>query len=125
MLSKDNGIPETIAEVEDDTWRVEALYLGEGICGDYDPNDPEDEPLMRFDVMRKAAIPQEEEQEYSYCTATPASNTEACKKFISLVLHTLQAGGDKRDMERLTWLNAAIDPQPYDALGGEEHGVKL
>lgn len=38
----DNGIVKVVLE-----------WIGEGACGDYDANDPGDEPLLRFSVYRK------------------------------------------------------------------------
>jgi len=33
--------------------RVELEWIGEGYEGDYDPEDPEDVPLLRFTVYRR------------------------------------------------------------------------
>ena len=36
--------------VSDELLKVELVDIGEGIQGDYNENDPEDKPLLRFDV---------------------------------------------------------------------------
>ena len=36
--------------LEEDGIRVEWEDIGEGICGDYNPEDPDDIPLLRFSV---------------------------------------------------------------------------
>lgn len=38
---------------EDGLVRVDLDWIGEGIDGDYDENDPQDVPLLRFGVSRK------------------------------------------------------------------------
>jgi len=46
-LGKDN---ETSVSISDDTLMVEWVNLGEGLCGDYAPEDPDDINMLRFDV---------------------------------------------------------------------------
>jgi len=45
---------ETISDFEmiRDNIMVEWVELGEGLCGDYNPDDPDDIELLRFDVSR-------------------------------------------------------------------------
>lgn len=38
---------------EDGLVKVDLDYIGEGFSGDYDENDPQDVPLLRFGVSRK------------------------------------------------------------------------
>lgn len=55
--------------------RVDWVNLGEGIYGDYNPEDPEDVNLLRFDVYkRRSAKDQwEEVEDASYCTRVEAN----------------------------------------------------
>ena len=76
VLDKDE---ETPVSISDDTLMVEWVNIGEGICGDYNPDDPEDINLLRFDVSyedksRSTAVETvwEEVENASYCTNTPA-----------------------------------------------------
>lgn len=50
---------------------VEVEWLGEGFCGDYDPNDPHDVPLVRF-VAGDLTGRRRDAQDTSYCTLIPA-----------------------------------------------------
>lgn len=56
-FEKDNGEMKIVLE-----------YLGEGVCGDYDPLDKEDEPLMRFTLYKMEGADWEEIDDTSYCT---------------------------------------------------------
>ncbi len=64
-------------ELIKDRVKVEWVELGEGWCGDYNEDDPEDEELLRFDVSWL-----DDDGEWidpgdvSYCTRFPANSTE-------------------------------------------------
>jgi len=36
--------------------KVELDWIGEGVSGDYQADDPEDEPLLRFTVLRRSGL---------------------------------------------------------------------
>lgn len=36
--------------------KVELDWIGEGISGDYNADDPDDEPLLRFSVLRRSGL---------------------------------------------------------------------
>ncbi len=57
---------------EEGNLRVEWVNDGEGICGDYNPDDPEDVNLLRFDVSILRGRQYEEVEDASYCTQMPA-----------------------------------------------------
>lgn len=46
-------------------------YTGEGVDGDYDPEDPKDEPRLRADVTVFANHDEERGEVMSYCTLAP------------------------------------------------------
>lgn len=63
--------------------KVSWVRIGEGYSGDYDPDDPDDEELLRFDVDIKRNGVWEEVGDASYCTLVPVS-TELNKKIFLL-----------------------------------------
>lgn len=73
---------ETPLSIRDDVLRVDWCNIGEGYSGDYSPDDPEDENLLRFDVYVKTEYnPEchnsdedawEAVEDASYCTRMPA-----------------------------------------------------
>jgi hypothetical protein len=58
--------------VSDGDVTVELEWLGEGTEGDFDPTWPEDEPLMRFTVLRRVDGVNEQIDDASYCTTIRA-----------------------------------------------------
>ncbi len=54
-----------VAELED---------IGEGWSGDYDPEDPEDEPLYRMDVFFEDPTDDQDDDHLSYCTSIPSNS---------------------------------------------------
>lgn len=85
----------------------------EGNEGDYDPEDPKDQPLLRFDVSYKG----EAVEDGSYCTRLKATDTrslltKAAECILNEAEATLYIGeggylaqdGFKRRMEELSWL---------------------
>ena len=74
----DNG--ETVMSIEDETIKIEFNNIGEGLCGDYNPNNPNDINLLRFDAY--VSNP-DGDKEYntdwlpiddaSYCTRLPVN----------------------------------------------------
>ena len=59
--------------------RADWYRAGEGICGDYDPLDPDDVELLRFDIYyRENPFSDEwlEVEDASYCTQIPADTPE-------------------------------------------------
>ncbi len=65
--------PQTLLSIHDDILRVDWYNADEGICGDYDPDNPEDMNLLRFDVYVKGPTGWEEVDDASYCSMIPAS----------------------------------------------------
>ena len=65
----------------------EWIDIGEGWSGDYNPDDPTDTPLLRFDVLELTKVeglfsdsPELEWEvldDASYCTQMPADTSEA------------------------------------------------
>ncbi len=79
-IVKTNIDGETIVEIYDNLLKVEFANIGEGYNGDYDPNDPEDDELIRFYVYTNANYGKdlpydwEEVEDTSECTTIPVDS---------------------------------------------------
>lgn len=72
----ENYDSETPLSIQGPLIRVDWYNAGEGWWGDYDPDDPNDANLLRFDVYIKNEIGEwEEVEDASYCTRTRADTT--------------------------------------------------
>ena len=78
ILVSKNVSAETLMAIRDEKLKVEWNNIGEGYNGDYNPLDPEDENLLRFDVYCKRTPDSEweEVEDASYCTNVPAKTPE-------------------------------------------------
>lgn len=92
---------------------VEFVDLGEGWVGDYDPDDPYDESLLRFDVSlvdpsNMSYIPVDDA---SYCTRIPVdTDVETLSTLLGIIMgevyEPLQEGHSiKKICERLSWID--------------------
>lgn len=63
-----------------DIVKVEWVELGEGISGDYNPNNPDDVELLRFDVSVLRDGVWQMKDDGSYCTRFPVSESDYAKK---------------------------------------------
>lgn len=105
--------PETPVSIWDETLRADWYNAGEGICGDYNPDDPEDQNLLRFDVYcREPGGEWEEVEDASYCTNVAADT--APQRLMELLLRIFSEYKDsdylnssvKKLGERLSYLTA-------------------
>ena len=98
--------------------KVEWSDLGEGLSGDYDPNDPNDIPLLRFDVSRMEDFPKdgrnmdwEAIDDASYCTNFPVTASDDLKMkalayLMGEIYEPAEAGNSiKKLCERLSWIS--------------------
>ncbi len=118
----DGGVKEQPKEIDPvhlelirDDIKVELEYIGEGWDGDYDPSDPEDEPLLRFTVLIKS---DDTHLDYdwvqiddaSYCTRLPATLSEAKqRRVLELLMNEVydpatSGASIKKLCERLSWV---------------------
>lgn len=79
--------------------------IGEGYEGDYNPEDPEDKPLLRFDVYKDG----EQMDNGSYCTLLSVNDDrkllkEAAEIILKEAEESLDNGGFKRSMEQMSYL---------------------
>lgn len=89
--------------------RIDWVNLGEGHDGDYDPTDPADNNLLRFDVYHFNGNDWEAVEDGSYCTKV-ASGTDQKKlvKLLTFFMDTIyddvsKHGKAKRLCEKLSW----------------------
>lgn len=98
------------------TVRLEWTELGEGICGDYNPNDPKDIELLRFDVSFKRKNGDWEfPDDASYCTQFPVKASKKEKMdalkwllneyFEPVISHATEGTSVKKLGERLSWIS--------------------
>lgn len=88
-------------------------WMGEGWCGDYDEDDPTDEPLLRFDAYDlKCADPDNDRrsrsyQDTSYCTALPATTSLPQVEAVCKAIAEALAGKPhwKRICEGWSWVD--------------------
>ncbi len=93
-------------------WKVELVDIGEGLCGDYDPErNPDDIPLFRFDMYSRenSKSPWEEPNDSSYCTRVHAEinakqRKEVLTELISEVEDLPWDQNVKKLCERLSWI---------------------
>ena len=113
MKIKKNVDEETLLVAEDDVIKVEFLNIGEGYNGDYNPQDPDDEPLIRFDVSICEDGQWREVDDASYCTKLKVSEkldvleekiTAVFNRYRDVVDHILAGGSVKKLGEELSWI---------------------
>ena len=100
--------------------RVEFEDIGEGLSGDYDPTDPDDQPLLRFTTERRNDAGEwEEVPDGSYCTLLPTDTAhEALARAAEPILDALEQPSPKRRLEELSWLQSSdLEPAPPSAQG--------
>ena len=110
-----------VAPYEDTPMRICGPHImvawvndGEGFSGDYNPEDPEDINLLRFDVYYRAkeTDPWEAVDDASYCTLMPAdTDRETLNRAIKVlyreycnVLEADPSQSVKKLGEKLSWL---------------------
>jgi len=92
--------------------KVEFENIGEGRCGDYDPDDPDDVNLLRFSVYylcdEIAWVPVDDA---SYCTQLPANTSreileQATRRIMDEVEDAVRSGDSVKKMcEELSWMS--------------------
>jgi hypothetical protein len=102
--------------------RIDWVNLGEGFDGDYDPENPDDKNLLRFDVSRFSDESNTwvEVDDGSYCTQVPAdANHATLRRILSSFMDyiyddVVSVGKSKRKCEQLSWTdlggNIQINP---------------
>lgn len=93
------------------SFMIEWMWIGEGRNGEYDPYDPTDEELVRFDVYRAGRDGWELVEDGSYCTDVPAHTpSETILKLSHIMIKRLEDAASKgnslkKTCEALSWIN--------------------
>ena len=102
--------------------KIDWVNLDEGYDGDYDPENPDDKNLLRFDVSRFSDESNTwvEVDDGSYCTQVPAdANHATLRRILSSFMDyiyddVVSVGKAKRKCEMLSWTspdgNIQINP---------------
>ena len=104
--------PDTPVSVCDDKFRVDWFNAGEGLCGDYNPSDPEDQNFLRFDVYCNVEGKWEEVEDASYCTRVPADTAlttlkHLCSRILARYEDTEYPNCSVKKLgEELSWITA-------------------
>lgn len=105
------GAPREPVRHQGREFAVEVSWIGEGQDGDYNPEDPDDVPLLRFDADRLVDGIWEEVPDGSYCTQVPAwCSSEQAMALARMIAHRLDVEGGahpKRLLEQLSWTDLA------------------
>ena len=125
MEIRKNIDEETLISAENDRIRVDIVNIGEGVCGDYDPENPDDENLLRFDVYCKdpkdPADDWREVSDASYCTNLSADVSEEMleaavttlfNEYDNVADQILSGSSVKRLGEQLSWISASDFEEP-------------
>jgi hypothetical protein len=107
--------------------KVEWVDLGEGFSGDYDPSNPDDQELLRFDVLELRQVHEpthaddDEAHEWvamddaSYCTQMPADTSDKILRRGATMIMNVTYGKTniKRICEGLSWIEPGwcVEPQ--------------
>lgn len=103
--------------------KVEWVDLGEGYSGYYDPNDPEDDALLRFDVSVWRDGEWQDPGDASYCTLIPVDTPEdilmnGLRMIMQEVEEPLRNGYSiKKICEQLSWI------RPWEISPKEKRGT--
>lgn len=92
--------------------RIDWTNIGEGVSGDFDPEDPEDENLLRFDLYRRQNRKAGWDELESYCTNTradtPADQLHALLEI--LMDQFFEPASDNQSVRRaaqeMSWISA-------------------
>jgi hypothetical protein len=142
------GFEDVIVTSDDGIVRVVLEWNGEGICDEYDSDDPEDVPLIRYDIYRRCTKDDDQHdvdticgdgfyendewfpvEDGSYCTQIPATApreqiVEAAKFILNYVEDSVRCFERKKRLyETLSWIGL-VNGKPYCQLGCEEFQVR-
>lgn len=92
------------------------VNLGEGICGDYDPEDPEDKNLLRIDVSIRRDLllsgkgykmEEKSSEDHSACTSiTTRSPKEHLNAVLEYVIESLEKGMNPEQLvDIISWMD--------------------
>jgi len=104
----------TTLAIERGPYKVELEWAGEGRCGDYNPEDPDDYPHLRFYCSKwiESDVEWECLDDASYCTTLPSSLPPALMAIaVDMILRRLEDVGEagaKKAMEEMSWIDLGV-----------------
>ena len=111
---------EHIASIHNEKIRIDFVNLGEGLCGDYNPTDPNDVNLLRFDVYQRKCVfdAWEPVNDASYCTMIPAdTSTEILQKALQFLLtqytNALESQSPSESVKKIGERLSHISPEMF------------
>lgn len=96
-------------EVKKGALKVVWEWIGEGNECDYNPDDPDDVPLLRFSCYRKTGKGNkwsdwEQMDDASYCTRMPINSPKKyLKRGAEIILDAIEHESYKKRLEELSW----------------------
>jgi hypothetical protein len=97
-------------ELVQDEVRIVWYYIGEGKCGEYNPDDPTDVPLYRFYVEKFEDGEWVDVEDASYCTQVPLDTPDATlHKLLHILMDhfyydVVEGNSVKKIGERMSWI---------------------
>lgn len=92
----------TLNDERDMSLRLELTYIGEGLTGDYDPDDHCDVPLLRFYIQRYVGEGEWSDIEGgSYCTLIPADITDVQCLQVSMSIFNMIRGKTDEEIRHI------------------------
>lgn len=101
-------------------FRVTLEWIGEGRSGEYNADDPHDEPYLRFccDIFRPDQDGNLESGDWesiddsSYCSGLSANDTKetltkALNRIMDVLVEHYNCSGFKKEMQRISWIEAS------------------
>jgi hypothetical protein len=104
---------ETPVSIFDEDVRADLYESGEGYYGVYNPSNPDDEELLRFDIYKKEEGNWIEVDDASYCTLLPAkAKAEQLIKPLYIIFKEYRNAdldySVKKLGERLSWISLEV-----------------
>ncbi len=102
--------------LETEAYRAEFLDIGEGVKGDFDPADPDDEPMLCIDVFKRDSDGQLQLVDAAFCrTSIPVNATADIRQ---TALETVMGQVLHSGMPQSAVVSAAlVAPAPVKAPG--------
>lgn len=106
-----------------DNYRVDWCFLDEGWNGMYDENNPDDEPLLRFDCYTLVDGEWEMMDDASYCTAVPVGTSDVVLHAgLERIMDNIYGKDNvKKICEDLSWMS----PDWFDENGNNQYSLSF
>lgn len=115
--------------------RVDIVWLGEGVSGDFNPEDEEDRPLARFDAYDLTKHEDTTQcrgswdccrggQDASFCTSIPATTPKEILESVARYIaeRIADASHWKRTLEKMSWLDEKDAEKIHESFKAGKEG---